>query len=703
MQNMKELAADQLSPVLREGLVHHGNGRMPEATLCYQRAHEENPDDAEALLLLGIVARETKHFSAAIELTRLAIERRPQAAHIHANLALAYHGARDCERAVECCRQALALDPLNERTWCSLAEIEAGRGDREAARAAYEHGMKLPSASGLAALALGHMLCQQEQYEQGQAAYTQGISQVPSNAHLHLALGAALFAVGNANAAKAAYGKALELQPNFPEAYLNLGNALYHERNFVAAALAYRCAIALRPHYVKAHCNLGNALQELGRHTEAVACYEAALALESDTAPARHNLGNALLHLREYQRAEECFRSLVQPGSEDAEHHNSLGNALLQQRRTAEAEECYRRAIQLKPDYAAAHTNLGNALLALGKRDEMKLHYRRGNELDPTSAGGQYNLALACLREGNLREGWQRHEWRWEFRELNLPRKNFKQPQWKGQQLNGATIFLHAEQGIGDTLQFVRYIPLVVERGGRVLLEVQPELHSLLKTMDGPQQVTARGEDPPQFAYHCPLMSLPLAFETDIDTIPSSSPYLRVDPAAVDAAWRAHPRQDNRLRVGLVWAGNPRFKGDQQRSTTLEALLPLAELTDVTFFSLQFGTAAAQIAASPSYFPLIDACSQNKDFADTASVVATLDLVISVDTAVAHLAGAMGVPIWVLLPHLADWRWLEKREDSPWYPTARLFRQTTPGDWRSVAERVRDELQKFVDAARKSS
>jgi hypothetical protein len=325
----------------------------------------------------------------------------------------------------------------------------------------------------------------------------------------------------------------------------------------------------------------------------------------------------------------------------------------------------------------------------------MKLCYRRGLALDPASPGGRYNLALALLREGSFREGWLLHESRWDFRELKLRRRYFPQPQWKGESLTGKTILLHAEQGLGDTLQFVRYLPLVAALGGRVVLEVQPRLFRLLQSMEGAERVLARGESLPGFDCHCPLMSLPLLFDTTPETIPAATPYLQPDASAVAAAWQLHPRHGEQLRVGLCWAGNPQYKSDEQRSTSLEHLLPLAHASGATFFSLQFGPAAAQIESVRPRFPLIDACSHHKDFAETAAFAATLDLVLSVDTSVAHLAGAMGLPVWVLLPHLADWRWMEGRDDSPWYPTARLFRQSSPGGWQSLAERVRDELPLF--------
>jgi tetratricopeptide (TPR) repeat protein len=689
-------AMPALASALHEGMVHQAGGRLREAAECYRRAYDADPGDADALLLLGILARQTRQFPAAVELISLAAERRPGAAHIHLNLALAWADGGEMDRAATECRRAVTLDPRSGQAWCCVGEIAERRGNGRAAVAAYARALKLPSGAAKAALALGNRLCRQERFEEALGIYARGIRRAPADAVLYFAMGAAAAMLGKTCEAKAAYFKALQCRPKFAEVHLSLGNLLYNEGDFAGAAAGYARAIAARPEYGKAHCNLGNALSALGQYAEAAACYERALALDPDAVAARHNLGNALLHRRDYRRAEECFREVLRLAPCGAEHHNSLGNALLQQRRDVEAEACYARALQLEPEYAAAHINLANTLLQLGRAEEMKLHYRRGVELDPTSAGGQYNLALACLREGNYREGWQRHESRWDFRELHLPRRGFAQPQWRGEALDGAAILLHAEQGLGDTLQFARYVPLVAKRGGRVVLEVQPPLRRLLLGLGGAVRVLARGDPLPAFAWQCPLMSLPVAFDTTLESIPSAAPYLQADAAAVSAAWQRFPRRGETLRVGLAWAGNPRHKSDQQRSITLEQLAPLADVrvSDVrgaVFFSLQFGPAAAQIAQAR--FPLVDACSRSQDFAATAAVAATMDLVISVDTSVAHLAGAMGLPVWVMLPHLADWRWLERREDSPWYPTARLFRQPAPGDWTSLVEAMREALR----------
>jgi Tfp pilus assembly protein PilF len=266
---------------------------------------------------------------------------------------------------------------------------------------------------------------------------------------------------------------------DFPRSFAEPGESALRGRAFVQAALCCHKALNFRPGYAKAWCNLGNALQMLGRSSGATGCYERALALDPKMAAAHNNLGNAWMALQEGRRAEECFRRALAMEQTEARHDSSLGNALFQQRRDEDAAACYRRALEIEPDYAAAHTNLGNVLMRLSDRTGMIRHYERAVELDPGSAGGHYNLALAFLRLGRYEEGWREHEWRWDFRELRLRRRRFAQPQWRGEDLRGETILLHAEQGLGDTFQFVRYAPLVAERGGRVVLEVQPGLKRL--------------------------------------------------------------------------------------------------------------------------------------------------------------------------------------------------------------------------------
>lgn len=713
MEGREPSAFASLALGVREGLPHHAAGRLLEASRCYQKAFQQYADDADALALMGLIARQSGQWQAAIQLAARAVELRPGNAGFAVSLAEAYlsavdpaagnqaaeQAARNLENAEAWCRRALELRPGLAAAWCCLGDVEVARGREDDARRTWEKAACLKSSSGRAEKSLGHLLCRQGKVDQAIGMYRAALRKSPGDAALHYALGAALAAAGRRREARGAYEEALHLRPAFPEALLSLGNLHYDEGAFAQAALCCRKALQLRPQYTKAWCNLGNVLQMLGQARGATGCYERALALDPKTVAAHHNLGNAWMALQESRRAEECFRRVLALEEEQAAHYSSLGNALFQQRRDEEAASCYRRAIDLEPEYAAAHTNLGNVLMRLGDGAGMLRHYERAVELDSSSAGGHYNLGLAYLRQGRFEEGWREHEWRWDFRELRLRRRDFAQPQWRGERLHGETILLHAEQGLGDTLQFVRYVPLVSERGGRVVLEVQPSLkrllaHSLVNVAG--VRVVERGEPLPVFARHCPLMSLPLAFSGAVKTIPARFPYVRAADTEVETArlrWKGEG-----LRVGVAWAGNPEHRSDDCRSMPLRALLPLAEVPGIAWFSLQKGKAVQQMRGLAGEFPLVDVCSASHDFAETAALVATLDVVITVDTAMAHLAGAMGLPVWVVLPHLADWRWMDAREDSAWYPTARVFRQKTAGDWRAPVARIGDELVKLVAA-----
>jgi hypothetical protein len=320
-------------------------------------------------------------------------------------------------------------------------------------------------------------------------------------------------------------------------------------------------------------------------------------------------------------------------------------------------------------------------------------------ERDPSHPGALYNLALTRLRLGDWERGWQDYEARWRFREVHRRPRTFEQPRWRGEALNGRRVLLHAEQGLGDTIQFCRYVGLVVARGGTATLQVQEPVERLMDSLAAVRAgfvAAARlGSRVTDFDLECPLMSLPTVFGTTVETVPWTGAYLGVEPEVEAEKRRRFPCVGSELRVGLAWAGNPRYKADLLRSMNMETLLPLLRMPGFTWISLQKGEAAEQLARLPCEVLVWDGSSGDRDLAETAALVATLDLVISTDTCIAHLAGAMGKPVWILLPHLADWRWMQERETTPWYPTARLLRQKTPEDWAGLVERVIPDLLSF--------
>jgi hypothetical protein len=373
--------------------------------------------------------------------------------------------------------------------------------------------------------------------------------------------------------------------------------------------------------------------------------------------------------------------------------HYNLGSVLLAQFEFARAIPVFQNAIALNPNWPELHNNLGLALRNEARHTEALASFKRALTLRPDYPSAHWNLSWTLLMLGDFKSGWAEYEWRTKCPAVMTPRP-FLQPQWRGEELTGRTILLHAEQGFGDMLQVVRYAPLVANRGGKVIVECRPELATLFKTVKGIEQIVIQGQPLPPFDIQCSMMSLPLAFNTTLETIPAEVPYISATTDRI-AAWQEKlGTRDDRLRVGLVWAGRPAQQYDRRRSASFEHFAPLSKVKSARFYSLQKGPAAAQAALAPPEMDLIDLTADLHDFAETAALIANLDLVIGIESAVTHLAGAMGKPVWAILAHVADWRYLLNRSDSPWYPTIRLFRQTTPNDWDNVMAEVAAALQK---------
>ncbi|MGC2461142.1 MAG: tetratricopeptide repeat-containing glycosyltransferase family protein, partial [Steroidobacteraceae bacterium] len=469
------------------------------------------------------------------------------------------------------------------------------------------------------------------------------------------------------------------------------------------ALASYDMAIALKSDYAGAFNNRGRALQELTRLDEALASYDTALALKPDYTEALNNRGNTLQELQQLDEALASYDKALALKPDYAEALNNRGKALQALQRLDEALTSYDRALAVRPDYAEALSNRGWTLHELRRLDEALASYDRALTVRPDYAEAHYDEALCRLLIGDFDRGWEKNEWRWETGQARNRKRNFAQLQWIGSnEVAGKTVLLHAEQGFGDTIQFCRYVPLVARRAARVVLEVQRPLYELMSTLPGAAQIVVSGEPLPDFDIHCPLLSLPLAFGTRLETIPSETPYLSA-PEGKTSAWRDRLGKHEKLRVGLVWAGNPRKqlphanRIDRQRSIAFDRLAPLFQVTECQFYSLQKGDdAVTQLRHSALHQHVIDWTEDLHDFSDTAALIENLDVIIAVDTSVAHLAGALGKPIWLVNRYNTCWRWLLDRDDSPWYPTLRQFRQPSPGDWISVISGVQDALQRLA-------
>jgi len=688
--------------LLQQALAHHQAGRLEAAAAAYRQVLAAQPGHAEALHRLGLIAYQQGRPADAVRLIGQAIAQDGAAPGMHSNLGLAladlgrhaeavasydralalrpdHVGAlsnrgialrlsgRPAEAAASL-RRALALRPDLVEAHSNLGQALADLGDLPEALACHERAIALRPGYAVALANRAATLAVLGRPEEATAGYAQAIAAGLDTAAIHLAHGLLLARLGTTEGALAAFDRAAARDPAVDDVYIARAALLAEHGRPVAALADYDRLIARHPAMAEAHSGRGAALRALGRPEEALAAHDHALALRPDLAGAHINHGIALA---------------------------ALG-------RRAEAAAAAARAAELEPDNALAHSNLARERVALGDMPAAAASLERALALDPTLVEARLNQALLDLLQGRLAEGLRGFECRWQTGGFTSPQRGFAQPRWHGEPLAGHTLLLHAEQGLGDTIQFARYVPLVAERaareGGRVVFEVPRSLLPLFGGCFPGVQLVAAGGSLPAFDLHCPLMSLAAVFGTDLATIPPPLPGLRADPGRA-AAWaeRLHPALAP--RVGLVWAGNPKHAEDRSRSLPLSGLLPLLGC-GAALFALQPEVRPADRAVLAATPAIVDLGGALADFGDTAAAVAALDLVISVDTSVAHLAASLGKPTWVLLPFSPDWRWMLGRDDSPWYPAVRLFRQPALGDWEGVVAAVQAALSREVNAPR---
>jgi tetratricopeptide (TPR) repeat protein len=603
--------------------------------------------------------------------------------------ALSHHQAGNLARARTLYRRVLKLDPQHADAMHFLGVIAGDSGQPDVAAALIAEAIRLRGPVPSYCASLGRVFGQQDMWHEAIACYRQALNRDPLNPAIHFNLGLSLRAAGLLAEAILAFEQARDLQPASANAWLELGSTLYAAGRPDPAAKCYERAIHLGPDSSKARYNFAVLRAGQGRWTEARDLLLHAVTLQPFDADAHNNLGSAYRALSDTARADAHFRTAIKI---QAGHRNALENLarlLWDERRLEESLEVFEDLAKHHPGYAAAHRHSGFVQLELAHPSEAAESFRRCLVATPEDAQAQWGLAFAELSLANFEAGWPLYEWR--FRAFPSAR-HFDPPEWDGALLDGRQILLYAEQGFGDTIQFVRYAPSVKDRGGSVIVECQPGLRRLLETVEGIDQVVGRGDTLPPFDCHAPLMSLPRIFNSVPMRERFDIPYLLPDSDAAEK-WRVllHRAVDpGFFRVGLTWAGNPGHRNDGNRSIPPEQFNPLADLDRVAWFAIQ------KEARSLPELPFTVLPGELHDFAETAAAILNLDLIISVDTAVAHLAGALGKPVWTLLPHAADWRWLMDREDTPWYPTMRLFRQPRRGHWTPVIETVRRELENLT-------
>ncbi len=519
----------------------------------------------------------------------------------------------------------------------------------------------------------------------------QALRLTPAHAPCHSNLGNAQQALGRLDEAVASFRRALDLDPTLVEAHSNLGSALLAQGKLEEATDSFRRALAINPDLAEAHNNLGYALAQQGLLEPAIQSVQLALALRPDFPVALNNSGMILESQGLPQEAITSLERALALSPDYVEAHNNLGNALKAVGRDDDAVRSYRRALDLRPGYAEAHNNLGQALQAQGMVETAVACFDQALALRPGFAQAHWNKAIALLLNGDFEAGWPLYEWRWQVLGPRTAHRHFKEPLWLGETpIAGRTILLHHEQGLGDSLQMLRYVPVLAGLGARIVVEVPQTLAAVAATAEGSPTIVVEGAPLPPFDVQCPCMSLPLALKTTLANIPATMPYLRA-PAPARLPWRDRLGEKRRRRVGLAWSGAIGHRNDRQRNLPALQLLPLLEL-DLEFHSLhkeyRSGDRNLPVLASG----IRDWSPHLGDLAATAGLIEQLDLVITVDTAVAHLAGALGKPVWLLLPFAPDYRWLLARADSPWYPTMRLIRQPAVGNWDAVIGHVTTAL-----------
>jgi tetratricopeptide (TPR) repeat protein len=523
---------------------------------------------------------------------------------------------------------------------------------------------------------------------------------IPDYVDAHRNLGVVLHDFGQYREAVLSFRRVLDFQPNNAEVNDLLGFSYYLLGEWSAAMSCYQRALSLEPNNVAACNHLGILHSDLGNPNEAVACYRRAVALRPNFVEAWTNLGLALTELEQDSEAIACHNQAIAFQPQRAELYSNLGGAFEKRGDLDDALANYRRAIKLQPNLAEAQVNLGNVLSKQGKLQEAVPCYHRALELRPDYADAHTGLAALMHLQGDYAGAWVEYEWRLHCK--RMVQRHFQQQIWDGAPLNGKTIFIHYEQGLGDTFQFIRYLPLIKAQGATVIMEAQKPLIRLLANAPGIDRLVAAGDELPQFDVYAPLLSLPRIFRTTLDNIPAKFPYLFADRQLVEL-WRKKLQGVSGFRVGLNWRGRSSRGIHLLRDIPIECIASLAQLSGVQLISLQQGNPQRELAAHCNGASVVDLGDEidqlHGAFMDTAAIMMNLDLVISSDTSVPHLAGALGTPVWVSLPHVPDWRWLLDRDDSPWYPTMRLFRQKNLGDWAGVFEEIKVALYERLQRA----
>jgi tetratricopeptide (TPR) repeat protein len=664
MESSGNTLTREISEAFAAAVKYHQAGQLDDAQKAYQRILAINPDHHETLHLLGTIFHQTGDNHTATNLISAAIRHNPQNASYYISLGDTLKARGQQNQSIVCYQQAIKANPDALEAYIRLGSIHHGQRNFNAAIDYFIKAAQIKPDVAEVHYCIGLSYQAVDQLDHAIESYERAIQLKPDDAEFHHQKGKAYRAKGDLEKTLLCFQQATRLKPDFAEPYFHMGDTLCFLGQMEAGIENYRKALQCRPDMLEAYNNLGNALKAQGNLEAAVVNYRQVVRLKPDLAEAYYNLGSTLRLKEEFDNAITHLR----------------------------------RALELKPQYAEAYNNLGLVFKNMGDIGQATEYFSQALRIKPDMAEAHWNRSFMYLLNEKFEDGWQDYDWRFrQVRWKTLYPHPYSGPRWDGSPSAGKTLFVHDEQGLGDTLQFVRYLPMAKTRCATLIFETRKSLIPLLKGFPGIDQIVSRSSSPhpdKNWDVYIPLLSLPKVFGSTLETIPNQVPYLYADTQKTEY-WR-HRLTGDGFKVGIVWAGRPMHTNDHNRSCALRQFLPCAEIPGIQLIGLQKGAAAAQAAELPPKMNFVNFDEELQDFSDTAGLIENLDLVISVDTAVAHLAGAMGKPVWVLLPVIPDWRWMMDREDSPWYPSMRLFRQKKRGDWESVFLRLKMELRRWA-------
>jgi tetratricopeptide (TPR) repeat protein len=725
---------------LKRGRELHQAGRLNDAEGVFRQILAVDPNHADGLHLLGVMAHQRGHYELAVDLIGKAIDRNGAVADFHCNFGSALHALGRMSDAEAHYRRAITLNPTHVESYNNFGNVLNAQGRLEEAQKQFRQALALRPSYAEAHFNLANTLLSQGRTDEAIMYYQQAVGLLPRFPHAHFQLAQALLSQGKLAEAEASYRQTLALESNWADAHRSLGNVLRGRKRLAEAEACYRRAHEIAPQacegllewaelldllgradeglQVRAHlCNLapqsarhwfelGLALQRISRPADARDAYLRGQAIDPHYPYLRNNLAATYVDSGQPGSAIDILECLVRKGHADALSFINLGIVHRQMFNLARSVEMFEQAIGLDPNDARAYSNYGLTLNELQRPSEARAMFERALSIDSNFVGARWNLAMSQLLQGDYVQGWLNHEARWDGSpELRgITRGDLKQPIWKGEPLAGKSLFVWGEQGFGDALQFARYLPLIGERvqreGGRLLYCCFDRLLPLFRrSFEGwfDAVIPHTFQPPPRYDYQCPLLSLPLRLATTLDTLPAETPYLLPDKEKV-AAWRARLAAERRLKVGLVWTGNAAHQRNPYRSVGLEAYVAaFKEMRNIAFYSLQFDAAEHIRRAQADGFEIVDYTAEMKDYDDSAAFMRNMDLIITICTSAAHLAGAIAARTWVLLDVNPHWVWLTECSDSRWYPTLTLYRQTAYREWGPVISRVQADLATLAE------